>query len=144
MKNLRVMAVAVCLPLLSACATGVDQPAAFEVSGHTFDVTAVDGQSLPVNVAAMGRGSCYQASVGRATLAFLVDGTFDFRYWSVASDTTGGVLLETSWTQNANGAVLLSSGGSAGSGTLRGDTLTVDLAPTPFCDHHSLLAVVGS
>lgn len=92
----------------------------------------------------MGRGSCVLQQLGRATLSFLPDSSFRLTHWVLPNDAIAGSTIVTSWSQDAAGRILISDAGALGIGTLKGDTLRLDLAPyIPglFCSAQTMTAV---
>ena len=141
------LSAAVALALTAAaCAAdetvGAPTPSpATRVAGRVFDVVALGERALPAEAALAGRGACSTGPVGRVRLAFFADGTFELTLWAVPAASGPGAVFRSSYTQSPAGAVALSDSGRAGSGTLRGDTLTLHFASVPFCAPYILTAV---
>jgi hypothetical protein len=120
------------------------RPTLDRVDSRSFEVIAVGGQPLPVDLLTMGRGACVQQQLGRATLSFLADGSFRLTHWVLPHDTIPGSVLSTTWSQDATGRVFISDAGALGVGTLNGDTLSLDLPayiPGLFCVPQTIVAV---
>ena len=123
---LRFMRPVLALAFCAACSETVVPSLASTV----YRVVAVDGEALPAGVPVQQRAGCDVGVLHRSEFAFGVDSTFEQRFWFSADPNEQPAVFRTSFVQKGT-RILVSEG--AGSGSLRGESLRLQLPPTQIC-----------
>jgi len=123
---LRFLSTAFALALLAAC----DETTAPILASNVYGVVTVDNKALPTDVPIQRRAGCDVGVLQRSEFAFGADAMFEQRFWFTSDPSEPPAVFRTSFVQHGS-QVLLADG--AGSGTIRGDILRLEMPPTQIC-----------
>jgi len=132
---LRFISSVVAVVILVACVETV----APTLASNVYRVVSLDGKALPTNVSVFLRAGCGAGVLHRSEFAFGSDSMLEQRFWFTSDPSEQPAVYRTSFVQHGH-RIWLSDG--AGTGTVDGGSLRLNMPPTQICGSTSWDAVL--